>query len=340
MPTRRHNPEPPATDPATSTATNTGWFAVQGRYATRDLWVAPEWEGKPKLGPYLLPDGREIPALIVDGLYDELGFPFWFRQVEGSRGQRRGDLLWAGGGESKVVSRRFVDALHDLGVTDDLRLTPVEIRDRRKRPIEADYVALVEPIGQGEIRAGLTTMRNSVLIVSARVLDGLRERGVTDFLIEPTTIDIEPGNPADLELPLATVVLARAYSAEGVPDEELADVVPDETFSPGDLALRDVVTFNGAAMSEGLRSAVTRFDLDDDYFPLDRMLESFTMLGMTAAAQTITTTRAALDEVPAPVAPGLSGELAYDDFNETGLTAAIEAAVDAHPELFAPAPTD
>lgn len=342
MPTRRHDPEPPATD----TATGTWWFALQGRCTTRDLWVAPEWEGMSKLGPYLLPDGREIPDFIVDGRYEELGSPFWFRQVEGSRGQRRGDLLWGGGGESKVVSRRFVDTLHELGVTDDLLLTPVEIRDRRRRPIEADYVALVEPIGRGEVRAGLTTMRNTVLVVSARVLDGLRERGVTDFLVEPTTTDIELGNPEDLELPLSTVVLARACSAEGVPDDELGAVVPDDTFGPGDVALRDVFTFNGAAMSEGLRSAVARFDLDGDYFPLDRVLESFAVLGMTAPAEIIRTTRAALalgaiplDDVSVPVTPGPSGDVAYDDFNETGLTAAIEAAVDARPELFAPAPT-
>jgi hypothetical protein len=161
-------------------------YKLSGPWATRDLWVAPEWQGMPRFGPHLLPDGRDILDLIERGDIEELGFDVWFRQVEGSRGQRFGDLLWAGGLATKVVSRRFVDALEDLGVAGHVRTYPVRMFDRKMRPIEKDYVGLVEPTGgDGEIHAAHPTLRNTGLVVSARVFEGLQERGVTDYRAEP-----------------------------------------------------------------------------------------------------------------------------------------------------------
>ncbi|MDF9716315.1 hypothetical protein INN71_15135 [Nocardioides sp. ChNu-153] len=316
------------------------WFSLRGKSAIRDLWVAPEWEGQPKLGPWLLPDGREIPRLIEDGQADELGFPFWFRQVEGSRGRRRGDLLWGGGSRTKVVSRRFVDALGELGVLDDLMTYPAAILDRRRRVIEADYLGLVEPIGRGEVRAGLTTQRNSMLTVSARVLEGLRERGVTEFEAEPTERDVEPWDgPPLFELSFDTVVFSRAKDAVGVYDEALAEHFPAETFEVGDRALRDVLTFDDLAMDRSLWAAVAELD-GDVGFPLDRVIASCRLLGMSAAAEAILSGRAALVSDPPAAVPDVdlsvrgSGDAAYDEFSFDGLWPAVQAVVAGQPQLF------
>lgn len=158
---------------------------LTGRAATRDLWVVPEWEGMAEFGPWLLDDGRQVQQVIAAGQVDELPFAVWFRQDQGSKAQRHGDILWGTGSPAKVVSRRFVEALSDLGVT-GLSTYPIEVVDRRRRPIEGDFVGLVEPLaGQGEVCSPYPDQRGFSLVVTGRVLEGLRERGVTEYLVEP-----------------------------------------------------------------------------------------------------------------------------------------------------------
>lgn len=163
-----------------------GEYELRAPSATRDLWVSPEWEGKLRFGPYVLPDGRDIIDLVEAGEVDELDFDVWFRQSQGSRGERFGDLLWTGGLAIKIASRRFVDALEELGVASAVRIYPVRMFDRKMKPIEREYFGLAEPTGRdGEIHAAHPTLRNSALVVSARVFEGLQVRGVTSYESEP-----------------------------------------------------------------------------------------------------------------------------------------------------------
>lgn len=166
------------------------WAEISGDTSTRSLWVSPYWEGKPKLGPFTLEDGRDIIDLIETGKGEELGFPFWFRRTEGSRDKRLGDILWTGGLAIKVVSKRFLDALTDLGVADGLQTYPATLVDRRGRAIEGAYYGAVEHLGhEGEINAGHDTSRGFSFTVSTRVLEGLRARDVTGFKVNQFRAD-------------------------------------------------------------------------------------------------------------------------------------------------------
>ncbi|MDR6174617.1 hypothetical protein QE364_002403 [Nocardioides zeae] len=317
----------------------TGWYGLSARHSSRELLVAPEWEGMPELGPWLLDDGRDAYELVMEGRQDELGFPVWFRQVEGSRDKRRGDMLAGSGLGLKVVSRRLVDALEELGALDGVRTFPVELRDRRMRRIDADYLGLLEPIGHGEVRARMPEWRTWDLVVSARVLDGLRERGVTELKVEP---DVDPTvAPEPLPEPtLADVVIGRGYLWRYVAD----DAVPEDQLLrlPGDRALRDVLTFDGRAMGESLEWAVL-MHVEDEYFPLDRVLEGFDLLGMDDAATMVRATArrlrgTTLEDLPPADEDWGSGHPAWDAFSSGGLDAAAERMVELRPELFDPEP--
>lgn len=317
----------------------TGWYGLSARHSSRELLVAPEWEGMPELGPHVLDDGREVYEVVMEGRLDELDFPVWFRQQEGSRDKRRGDMLWMGGLHLEIVSRRFVDALGDLGALDGVRTFPVELRDRRMRRIEADYLGLVEPVGRGEVRSRMPAWRTFGLAVTARVLEGLRERGVTELKVEP---DVDPTvAPEPLPEPtLADVVIGRGYRWRDVADE----AVPAEEMLrlPGDRALRDVLTFDGTAMRHDLATAVL-MHAEDEHFPLDRVLEGLDLLGMHEAATLVRSTArevrgTTLADLPHSDEEWGSGEPAWDAFSAGGLDAAVERTVETRPELFDPEP--
>ena len=56
-----------------------------------------------------------------------------------------------------------------------------------------------------------------------------------------------------------------------------------ELSAPGDVALRDVLTFDGSAQNGGLVDAVESY-LQDEEFPLARVVDSYRFLGMDATA--------------------------------------------------------
>lgn len=106
------------------------WVEVRPFSEERDLWVAPEGEGKPAFGPWLTEDGRRVVETIAEGRGEELPFPVWFEQTEGCTGRRRGDLLWAGGLSISIASDRFIDTLTSVGAR-GWSTYPVTLRDRK-----------------------------------------------------------------------------------------------------------------------------------------------------------------------------------------------------------------
>ncbi|WP_291277900.1 hypothetical protein [Galactobacter sp.] len=154
--------------------------------ATTDLWVVPSWEGRPEYGSPTLDDGREVYDVIACGNLEDIPFNVWFERNTDAKGKRHGDILWSGGLESQPVSRRFAQAVAELGVA-DVKTYEIDLIDRRKGPIEG-YVGFVPSLtGKGEIsswnwRKGKTSF---AWVMSNRVLDGLLARGIDGFEYEP-----------------------------------------------------------------------------------------------------------------------------------------------------------
>jgi hypothetical protein len=56
--------------------------------------------------------------------------------------------------------------------------------------------------------------------------------------------------------------------------------------SPGDIALRDVLTFNDSVRNGGLTDAIGTYE-DDDEYPLDRVVESYSYFGLDDVADVL-----------------------------------------------------
>ncbi len=158
---------------------------LSGRYATRDMWVGPEWKGRPKPGtvppplfPVRLPDGRAVIDVIADGDIDEVPFPVWFQPS--NSGKRLGDLLWATGLSTKLASRRFVDVLEQIGAT-GYRTYEVTFVDRKRNPIDG-YIGVASTGSDPELDiTHYMGFQNSGLYVKRHVLDALLAAGVDGF---------------------------------------------------------------------------------------------------------------------------------------------------------------
>lgn len=151
---------------------------LTGLWRTRDMWVSPEWEGRPHFGPHLLPDGRDIVGLIADGDLDELPFPVSFRPF--NSGKRLGDMLWAGGLATKLVSRRFVKVLEQIGAT-GYRTYEVTFTDRTRNPIDG-YIGIASTGSDPELDiTHFAGFQNTGLFVKRHVLDALLAAGVDRF---------------------------------------------------------------------------------------------------------------------------------------------------------------
>jgi hypothetical protein len=151
---------------------------LSGRYATRDMWVRPMWKGKPQLGPHLLPDGRRLTDVVADGDIDEVPFPVWFQPSNG--GKRLGDLLWAGGLSTKLVSRRLVDVLQQIGAT-GYRTYEVTFVDRKRNPIDG-YIGVASTGSDEELDiTHYKGFQNTGLYVKRHLLDALLSAGVDGF---------------------------------------------------------------------------------------------------------------------------------------------------------------
>lgn len=113
----------------------------------------------------------------------------------------------------------------------------------------------------------------------------------------------------------------------------------EEPTAPGDRALRDVLTFHGTVMNGGLLNAVESY-LDDEEYPLDRVVQGYTYLGLVQTAEVITegrerflaADRSSLEELEAL-------ELDLDpryEVEDEDLASQLAAKVAAHPGHFAP----
>ena len=155
------------------------WYLLRAHDESGDVGVATEWEGKPPLGPWLLPDGRDIDELIADGRLDEVPFPVWFRRVGG--GKRWGDLL--PGGACKIASVRLVGVLESIGAT-GYRTFPIDLRDRGGEPITGYVGFATTPWQGGTDIQPLLGWQNFTFWANARVVEALRARGADDLVIE------------------------------------------------------------------------------------------------------------------------------------------------------------
>ncbi|WP_029068708.1 hypothetical protein [Jonesia quinghaiensis] len=162
------------------------WFVLGAFTSSRELWVVLEGEGKPEYGPWKTSDGRDVIDEIAVGRIAELPFPVDFRRDTASTGKKRGDILWLGGHPLLLVSRRFVEALEEMGVTGWLTY-PVELRDSGRRsgePIEG-YVGFVPDLtGNAPVRSYNVGTPNFAIRVRGDILDGLKSRGVVRFSAE------------------------------------------------------------------------------------------------------------------------------------------------------------
>lgn len=164
----------------------TTWYEIIPLSTQRDFWIRTVWEGKPPLGPYTLDDGRDIYDVVADGNLEELPFDVWFERETISRGKRRGDILW--GGPPTLVSQRFADAVAELGVA-GCSTFEVNLFSANEGRVTG-YVGFVENTeGTSEITsyAWPESAHSFAWIVSERVLEGLKERGVDMFHVEPFT---------------------------------------------------------------------------------------------------------------------------------------------------------
>ncbi|MDO5696826.1 MAG: hypothetical protein Q4G51_02510 [Dermatophilus congolensis] len=108
--------------------------------------------------------------------------------------------------------------------------------------------------------------------------------------------------------------------------------------APGDIALRDALTFDGSAQNGGLTNAIEMYETDEE-FPLDRVVEGFAFLGMSLTARLISESRP-------QVAEGVAGAADLEQIEETldplypvageELEQALASALGATPEAFAP----
>lgn len=161
------------------------WRMITARNSRRDLWVVATWAGE-KEGYSTLADGQDIGDLVRNGDLDQLPFKIWYERDTTAKGTRRGDLLWGVGNPIFMVSNRFLDAVTELGVA-GFKAYDVEVIDRRKGPIDGYVGFAVDQEGSSELTSygWPDRFRSLIWIVSDRVLDGLRERGVDQFEVMP-----------------------------------------------------------------------------------------------------------------------------------------------------------
>lgn len=105
-------------------------WRVTALSAARDAWTDYVWDGKPDLGPYLLPDGRNILDEIREGRAGELPFPVQARIYQG---KRINDMLWTGG-LGMIASTALVAVLNDLGVA-GYATYDLDVRNRDGSPL-------------------------------------------------------------------------------------------------------------------------------------------------------------------------------------------------------------
>lgn len=159
--------------------TTSGWSELSAPSETSDLWVGPEWEGKPELGPWMTGDGQRVVDVIANGHIDTLPYRVWFEQSPDSRGARHGDLLWVGGLPIGIVSDRFIEVLKDLGVT-GWSTYMVEIRDAAGDEITGYMGFVADVTGDSEVVSWAWKKKRQMplYLTTDRVADALLAAGV------------------------------------------------------------------------------------------------------------------------------------------------------------------
>lgn len=144
-------------------------------------WFTIEWPGQPELGPYLLPDGRDIFQLIAEGRIDELGFE---PTVVQTRSGPLGDMLWTLGSSCKVASERMLKTLARIKAT-GYRTFPLSVRASGGK-ILGHYsgIAVGSADPSLDLRRHVAESEFWGFLASTRVVDALREDGVTDLVIK------------------------------------------------------------------------------------------------------------------------------------------------------------
>lgn len=167
------------------------WAELRARSETNDLWVVPQWAGKPELGPWMTDEGQRVVDVIADGHGDSLPYRVWFEQSPDSKGTRRGDLLWIEGLPIGIVSDRFVHELDKLNVS-GWSTYPVSIKDTAGHEIEGYQGFVADVTGNSELvsRAWKEGRQMPVYLATDRVADALLAAGIDGLARESATKDL------------------------------------------------------------------------------------------------------------------------------------------------------
>lgn len=182
--------------------------------ATRDMWLAPEWDGPPEqAGLARSPEGAELRRRIHDGEVDRLPFAVRWRRF--GRGTRHNDLVWDGGfGRAKIAGRRLVDVLKALDAT-GYRTFEVDVRDIDGTPIDGYVgVATVDTGGPADIASLTGPMRPSGFLVGPRVAEA--------FVAAGLQMELRPYDPRVHAVDPSSAVLLRPDAVERLDSGPLA----------------------------------------------------------------------------------------------------------------------
>lgn len=165
-----------------------GWSKLRARSETSDLWVVPQWAGKPELGPWVTDDGQRVVDVIADGRGESLPFRVWFEQSPNCKGSRRGDILWVEGLPIGIVSDQFVEELDNLDVS-GWSTYQVSIKDTAGHQIEGYRGFVADVTGDSEVIswAWKDGRQAPVYLAADHVADSLLAAGVDGFDREATT---------------------------------------------------------------------------------------------------------------------------------------------------------
>lgn len=155
------------------------WTELRARSEKKDLWVEPQWHGKPELGPWVTGDGQRVVDVIADGHCDSLPYDVCFEQSPNCEGTRRGDILWIGGLPIGIVSSRFIRELHKLDVA-GWSTYPVAIKDTAGQDIEGYHGLVADVTGNSELVSGAwkADRQAPVYLATDRVAGALLAAGV------------------------------------------------------------------------------------------------------------------------------------------------------------------
>ncbi len=164
-----------------NTKVTTEWYELEARSSAKDLWAIPKWEGQSELGPWLLPDGRDIIELIATGDVDELGFPIWFEPYQSYR--QAGDLIWTTSW-MKLASERFVEVLRSVGAT-GFQTYETNLRTKRGEAIPGFVGLGVNSSSDDTDLSNPYPAPSFSFRARPHVVDALKSAGVTELKIRP-----------------------------------------------------------------------------------------------------------------------------------------------------------